>query len=172
VTAHPRSRARTSPASSLAIDRAASVDGHDAEAEAAVALATRLFGPSEPITLLRQEGALRVMGWVLGRGRADCQEAGQLAHIVGIDVVLIADGLYAVSERTASDGADGLSRLDARCEIFDSALAARRYCEEAVSDEAANAARTAALDHSVRRWPPFRGGSAADRLGRVPFLLD
>jgi hypothetical protein len=156
----------------VAIDRASSAHGLDAEAQAAVALANQLFGPPEPITLLRQEGALRVVGWVLGRGRADCQEAGQLAHIVGIDVVLIADGLYAVSERTASDGADGLSRLDARCEVFDSAAAARRYCEEATSDETVTAARTAALDHAVRRWPPFRGGSAAERLGRVPFLLD
>jgi hypothetical protein len=154
------------------IERARSANGLDPEAQATVALAHQLFGPPEPITLLRQEGALRVMGWVLGRGRADCQEAGQLAHIVGIDVVLIADGLYAVSERAASDGADGLSRLDARCEIFDSALAARRYCEDAASDETATAARTAALDHAVRRWPPFRGGSAADRLGRVPFFLD
>lgn len=156
---------------SAARDDPASADQR-VEAQAAVALATELFGPPEPMTLLRQEGALRVLGWVLGRGRADCREAGQLAHIVGIDVVLIGDGLYAVSERTASDGADGLSRLDARCEIFESAAAARRYCEEAASDQMATAARSAALDHAVRRWPPFRGGSAADRRGRLPFVLD
>jgi hypothetical protein len=144
-----------------------------AEAEAAVALARERFGAPEAMTLLRQEGALRVMGWVLGRGRADCREAGQLAHIVGIDVVLTEDGTYAVSERTATDGMDGLSRLDARCQLFDSAAAARRYCEEdEAGDETRRAARVAALDHAMRRWAPFRGGSAADRLGRIPFLLD
>jgi len=124
------------------------------------------------MTLLRQEGALRVFGWVLGRGRADCREAGQLAHIVGIDVILIGDGLYAVSERTATDWADGLSQLDARCEVFDSAAAARRYCEDEAGDDTRKAARVAALDHAVRRWPPFRGRAAVDRLLRIPFLLD
>lgn len=137
-----------------------------------MALATQRFGAPEPLTLLRQEGALRVMGWILGRGRADCRESGQLAHIVGIDVVLMADGLYAVSERTATDGADGLSRLDARCEIFDAVTAVRQYCEEPSGDATATAARTAALDHAVRRWPLFRGGTAADRLRGLPFLLD
>lgn len=169
MTAYPRAtRMPPSPG-----EDGESAAGRRAEAQAAIALATELFGPPEPMTLLRQEGALRVLGWVLGRGRADCREAGQLAHIVGIDVILIGDGLYAVSERTSSDGADGLSRLDARCEIFESPAAARQYCEEAASDQTATAARTAALDHAVRRWPPFRGGSAADRRGRaLPFVLD
>jgi hypothetical protein len=122
--------------------------------------------------LLRHEGALRATGWILGRGRAECREAGQLAHIVGIDVVLTGDGLYVVSERTATDGVDGLSRLDARCEIFDSATGARRYCEGVSGDALREAARHAALDHAVRRWPPFRGKSAASRAVRVPFQLD
>jgi len=124
------------------------------------------------MVLLRQEGALGVVGWVLGRGRADCQESGQLAHIVGVDVVLTGDGVYAVSERTATDGVDGLSRLDARCELFESAAAARTYCEDAPGDEARKAARVAALDHAIRRWPPLRGGSAVGRLYTVPFKLD
>src|SRR5579864_6980674 len=130
------------------------------EAEAAVALANQRLGKPEPIILLRQEGALGVVGWVLGRGRADCREAGQLAHIVGVDVVLTGDGRYAVSERTATDGVDGLSRLDARCELFDSPAAARTYCEETDGDDTRRAARVAALDHAMRRWPPLRGGSA------------
>lgn len=125
------------------------------------------------MTLLRQEGALRVMGWSLGRGRAECREAGQLAHIVGIDVILVGDGRYAICERTATDGEDGLSRLDARCAIFDSAIAAATYCQESDGDATRGAARLAALDHATRRWPPFRGG-AGRRPGSVsfPFALD
>jgi hypothetical protein len=140
--------------------------------QAEIALARELLGDPEPIMLLRHEGALQAVGWILGRGRAECREAGQLAHIVGIDVVFIGDGLYAVSERTATDGVDGLSQLDARCEMFDSVAAARRYCEEVSGDATREAARHAALDHAVRRWPPFRGRSAATRAVRVPFQLD
>jgi hypothetical protein len=136
-------------------------------------LAREMFGEPEPMTLLRQEGALRVMGWSLGRGRAECREAGQLAHIVGIDVVLVGDGRYAICERTATDGEDGLSRLDARCALFESATAAANYCQESDGDATRQAARTAALDHATRRWPPFRGG-ASRRGGAIslPFELD
>jgi hypothetical protein len=143
------------------------------EAAAAVALAREMFGEPEPMTLLRQEGALRVMGWSLGRGRAECREAGQLAHIVGIDVILVGDGRYAICERTATDGEDGLSRLDARCALFASATAAGSYCQESDGDATRGAARLASLDHATRRWPPFRGG-AGRRTGSVsfPFALD
>ena len=143
-----------------------------AERRAAVALAEQLFGHPEPMVLLRHEGALRILGWILGRGRAECCQAGQLAHIVGIDVILIGDGLYAVAERTATDTQDGLSRLDARCVMFESAEAARRHCEDAAGDQTRRAARVAALDHAIRRWPPLRGVSATERLVRVPFQLD
>jgi hypothetical protein len=143
-----------------------------AEARATVALANQMFGQPEPLVLLRHEGALRVMGWILGRGRADCRQAGRVAHIVGVDVMLFGDGHYAVAQRTATDTADGLSRLDARCEVFRSADAVRRYCLEAACDEIRRAARVTALDHAVRRWPPLRGVPPADRLVPMPFLLD
>ncbi len=144
------------------------------EAALAVALAAEQFGDPQPLTLLRQEGAVRVLGWMLGRGRAECREAGQLAHIVGIDIILVADGRYAVSERTASDGADGLSRLDARCEFFDSALAARARCESMSGDSTREAARVAALDHATRRWRPFRGTPhrGVPVPAPLPFQLD
>jgi hypothetical protein len=172
VTARHGTAARVRSLSPATPEGADAADAAAAEAQAAVVLAKELFGEPQPMMLLRQEGVLRVMGWILGRGRADCREAGQLAHIVGIDVILMGDGYYAVSERTATDGMDGLSRLDARCQQFDSAAAARSYCEDEAGDETRKAARVAALDHAVRRWPPFRGGSAADRVGPIPFLLD
>lgn len=147
-------------------------DALRSEAAAAVAHARETLGEPEPMTLLRQEGALRVMGWTLGRGRAECREAGQLAHIVGIDVVLIGDGRYAVCERTATDGEDGMSRLDAQCALFDSPTAVRMYCQQSDGDATREAARMAALDHATRRWSPFRGN--ASRRGRIslPFTLD
>jgi len=132
-----------------------------------------MFGEPEPMALLRQEGVLRVMGWTLGRGRAECREAGQLAHIVGIDVVLMGDGRYAVCERTATDGEDGLSRLDARCALFDSPMAANEYCQEEDGDATREAARFAALDHAMRRWPLFRGSASRPAGGMpLPFALD
>jgi hypothetical protein len=113
------------------------------------------------------------MGWTLGRGRAECREAGQLAHIVGIDLVLMGDGRYAVCERTATDGEDGLSRLDARCAVFDTATAAHSYCQEQDGDATREAARFAALDHATRRWPPFRGSKPRPPGGiSIPFALD
>jgi hypothetical protein len=173
MSARPRPHSPASPApDGTAGDTSATTNAAAAEVKAANALANQLFGEPERVTLLRQEGALEVLGWILGRGRADCREAGQLAHIVGIDVVLIGDGRYAVSERTATDGVDGMSRLEAQCELFASATAARRYCEEGAGDDTQKAARAAALDHAVRRWPPFRGVAAVDRLLRIPFLLD
>jgi hypothetical protein len=138
-----------------------------------VALARETLGEPEAMALLRQEGVLRVMGWTLGRGRAECREAGQLAHIVGIDLVLMGDGRYAVCERTATDGEDGLSRLDARCAVFETAIAAHNYCQEQDGDATREAARFAALDHATRRWPPFRGSKPRPPGGiSIPFALD
>jgi hypothetical protein len=142
------------------------------EAAAAVVLARETFGEAEPLTLLREEGALRVVGWTLGRGRAECREAGQLAHIVGIDIVLIGDGRYAVCERTATDTEDGLSRLDAQCSLFDTVEAARSHCHDSDGDQTAQAARMAALDHATRRWAPFRGAARRASKVSLPFALD
>jgi hypothetical protein len=107
--------------------------------------------------LLRQEGALRIIGWTLGSGRAEARDQGRLAEFVGIDVVLIGDGRYAISERMAADGVYGLSRLEARCEVFDTLVEARQYCEDIEGNSTRVAARLSALDHATRRWPPFRG---------------
>jgi hypothetical protein len=122
-----------------------------------LALAFETFGEPEPLMLLRQEGALRILGWTLGSGRAESRDQAQRAEFIGIDVVLIGDGRYAISERMAADGVYGLSRLEARCEVFDTFVEARRYCEEAGGDSTRVAARLAALDHATRRWPPLRG---------------
>jgi hypothetical protein len=138
-----------------------------------VAIAYRLFGEPGPMVLLRQDGALRILGWSLGSGRAECRQEGRLAQLVGIDVVLIGDGRYAVSERIATEGKDGYSRLEAWCALCDSPAEVRRHCEDGGGDDTRAAARLAALDHATRCWPPFRNGSA--RFGDVlpfPFALD
>lgn len=140
-------------ASSAATKAYSSVSSPDAPE---LALAYETFGQPEPLMLLRQEGALRILGWTLGSGRAESRDQEQRAEFVGIDVVLIGDGRYAVSERMAADGVYGLSRLEARCEVFDNLVEARRYCEEAGGDSTRVAARLAALDHATRRWPPLR----------------
>jgi hypothetical protein len=125
------------------------------------------------MTLLRQDGALRILGWTLGSGRAECRQDGRVAQLVGIDVVLIGDGRYAVSERTATEGKDGFSRLESTCTLFESPSEVRCHCENGRGDATRAAARVAALDHATRYWPPFRAGSA--RLGDalpLPFALD
>jgi hypothetical protein len=78
-----------------------------------------------------------------------------------------------VSERTASEGGDGQSRLDARCAVFDSPGEVRRHCEEGLGDSIRMAARHAALDHATRRWPLFRSSERrrVDSLP-LPFALD
>ncbi len=140
---------------------------------ASVALALEMFGEPAPMTLLRQDGALRILGWTLGSGRAECRQDGRVAQLVGIDLVLIGDGRYAISERIASEGKDGLSRLDATCVLFASPAELRNHCENGVGDATRAAARVSALDHASRSWPPFRARSA--RSGDVlplPFALD
>jgi hypothetical protein len=139
----------------------------------AVALAYEMFGEPGPMTLLRQEGALRILGWTLGSGRAECQQDGRLAELVGVDVILIGDGRYALSERMATEGKDSLSRLEAWCVVLDSPGQVRQHCEEGANDATRAAARRAALDHATRCWPLFRSG--ASRPGTalpLPFALD
>jgi hypothetical protein len=139
----------------------------------AIALAHKMFGAPTPMMLLRHGGTLRILGWTLGSGRAECQEDGRLVQFVGIDVVLIGDGRYAVSERTATDGGDEQPRLEARCSVFDAPGEVRRHCEESDSDASRTAARLAALDHATKRWPLFR--STERRWGDalpLPFALD
>jgi hypothetical protein len=89
-----------------------------------------------------------------------------------VDILLVSDGQYAVSERVATDGADGLSRLDAACRLFDTAGEAREYCEQPVEDETRGAARMAALDHATKRWAPFRGKRPRRKSAELPFPLD
>jgi hypothetical protein len=138
----------------------------------AIALAHKMFGEPTPMMLLRQGGTLRILGWTLGSGRAECQEDGHLVQFVGIDVVLIGDGRYAVSERTATDGGDGQSRLDARCTVFDAPAEVRRHCEDGHGDSTRTAARLAALDHASRRWPPFNPERRGVNALPLPFPLD
>jgi hypothetical protein len=138
----------------------------------AVALALQLLGESAPLAVTVDGMSFTVNGWELGSQRADSMDAEGLACWVSVDILLLENGRYLVREHRATEGTDGMIASDSSGSIIESGAELRAYCTEHTPDPLRAAARVAALDKVMRRWPPLRNpsGRARNTPLVIPFL--
>jgi hypothetical protein len=140
----------------------------------AVPLAEQLFGKAIPQAISSDGMSFSVAGWELGAQLADSVDAAGLAVRVSVDILLIENGRYVVREHRASVDEDGMIAPDSAAVILESGAEVRSYCTEHSGDPLRAAARVAALDNAMRRWPPLRTPSGRARKTPlvIPFLID
>jgi hypothetical protein len=140
----------------------------------AVALAMQLLGAPAPLAVTADGMSFTVLGWQLGSQSADSMDADGLACWVSVDILLLDNGRYVVREHRATEGTDGMIESDSNGSIIESGAEARAFCTEFTSDALRGAARGAALDNAMRRWPPLRSpfGRARKTPLVIPFLID
>lgn len=116
--------------------------------------------------------AVSFMGWKVGSGRVDCDDAGTKRSIT-VDLLFSETGKYALCERTETVLADGATRLEASVVLFTSAKDVRRFVENGLgaSDPVRDLATVAALDHSAKIWPWLRRHSRRVGSYTLPFAL-
>jgi hypothetical protein len=150
------------------------IEHRDDEIAAAVEAVRAHLGAPTSILVLSEEGPRTAFGWTIGRGRADGRDGAKLSRNVGIDVVLTTEHWFVISERLATEDADGAAQLDAHCATFATAAEVRSHCEATTFDPMWDAARRAALDDAARHWPALSRRAQPRRTGPVvlPFSLD
>jgi hypothetical protein len=146
----------------------------DDEVSAAAEAVRAHLGAPQSILVLSEEGPRTAFGWTIGRGRADGRDGARLSRNVGIDIVLTTEHWFVISERLATEDADGAAQLDAHCATFANAVEVRAHCEATTFDPMWDAARRAALDDAARHWPSLSRRGTHRRTGAVvlPFSLD
>jgi len=150
------------------------LEPRDDDVNAAVEAVRAHLGPPTSILVLSEEGPRTAFGWTIGRGRADGRDGLRLSRNVGIDVVLTTENWFVISERLATEDADGAAQLDAHCATFATSAEVRAHCEATTFDPMWDAARRAALDDAARHWPALSRRARSRRTGPVvlPFSLD
>ena len=150
------------------------LESRDDDVNAAAEAVRAHLGPPTSILVLSEEGPRTAFGWTIGRGRADGRDGLRLSRNVGIDVVLTTENWFVISERLATEDADGAAQLDAHCATFATSAEVRAHCEATTFDPMWDAARRAALDDAARHWPSLSRRPGARRTGAVvlPFSLD
>jgi hypothetical protein len=150
------------------------LEPRDDDVSAAVEAVRAHLGPPTSILVLSEEGPRTAFGWTIGRGRADGRDGPKLSRNVGIDVVLTTDNWFVISERLATEDADGAAQLDAHCATFATSVEVRAHCEATTFDPMWDAARRAALDNAARHWPALSRRGHGRKTGPVvlPFSLD
>jgi hypothetical protein len=140
----------------------------------AVPLAMQLLGSPAPQAISSDGMSFTVGGWSLGSQLADSVDAEGLACTVSVDILLIENGRYVVREHRASKDEDGMIAPDSAAVILESGAEVRAFCTEQSGDSLRAAARVAALDNAMRRWPPLRSASGRARKTPlvIPFLID
>lgn len=140
----------------------------------AVPLAMQLLGAPAPQAISSDGMSFTVAGWTLGSQLADSVDAEGLACTVSVDILLIENGRYVVREHRASKDEDGMIAPDSAAAIFENGAEVRSFCTERSVDPLGAAARVAALDNAMRRWPPLRTPSGRARKTPlvIPFLID
>jgi len=140
----------------------------------AVPLAMQLLGSPAPQAISSDGMSFTVGGWSLGSQLADSVDAEGLACTVSVDILLIENGRYVVREHRASKDEDGMIAPDSAAVILESGAEVRAFCTEQNGDPLRAAARVAALDNAMRRWPPLRTASGRARKTPlvIPFLID
>ncbi len=140
----------------------------------AALLAERLFGAPVALALVACGMAARTPGWTIGHAFADSVDQDGLACWVNVDIFLLTDGRYVLQEHCATEGSDEMIASDASGILFDSAVALRTQCTERAAEPLRDAARAAALDDAMRKWPPLRrsDGRANATPLKLPFSLD
>lgn len=140
----------------------------------AIPLAMQLFGDPAPQAISSDGMSFTVAGWELGSQLADSVDAEGLACTVSVDILLIENGRYVVREHRASKDEDGMIAPDSAASILESGADVRSFCTEHSGDPLRAAARVAALDNAMRRWPPLRNPSGRARKTPlvIPFLID
>ncbi|HEY8795788.1 MAG TPA: hypothetical protein VIM15_12655 [Gemmatimonadaceae bacterium] len=140
----------------------------------AVALAMQLFGAPAPLAVTADGMSFTVPGWELGSQSADSMDADGLACWVSVDILLLENGRYVVREHRATEGTDGMIESESNGSVIESGAEARAFCTEFTPDALRAAARGAALDNAMRRWPPLRSPSGRARKTPlvIPFLID
>jgi hypothetical protein len=129
----------------------------------AVALAMQLLGDPATMAVNADGTSFTAPGWELGSAKADSMDADGLACWVSVDILLLENGRYAVREHRASEGSDGMIASDSSGATLASGVEVRNFCTEHPTDALRDAARCAALDNAMRRWPPFRSTSGRAR---------
>lgn len=135
----------------------------------AVALAVELLGEATPLAVNADGMSFTIPGWELGSQSADSMDADGLACWVSVDLLLLENGRYVVREHRATEGADGMIASDASGSLIESGAEVREYCIAFTSDPLRAAARGAALDNAMRRWPPLR--SSSGRARKTPLVI-
>ena len=135
----------------------------------AVALALQLFGAPAPLAVTADGMSFTVPGWELGSQSADSMDADGLACWVSVNILLLENGRYVVREHRATEGTDGMIESDSIGSILESGAEARAFCTEFTPDSLRAAARGAALDNAMRRWPPLR--SPSGRARKTPLVI-
>jgi len=152
-------------------------DGGDPDA---IPLAMQLFGAPAAQAISADGMSFAVEGWELGSQRADSTDSEGKCW-VRVDILLIENGRYVVREHRASedsssavDEEDRMIATDSTAAIFDNGAEVRSFCTEHTGDRLSTAARVAALDNAMRRWPPLRNPSGRARKTPlvIPFLID
>ena len=140
----------------------------------AVALAMQLFGAPAPLAVTADGMSFTIPGWELGSQSADSVDADGLTCWVSVNILLLENGRYVVREHRATEGTDGMIESESTGSIIESGADARAFCTEFTTDALRAAARGAALDNAMRRWPPLRNPSGRARKTPlvIPFLLD
>ena len=140
----------------------------------AARLAEQLFGPPAPLALVASGMAAQPPGWTIGHAFADSVDQDGLACWVNVDIFLLTDGRYVLQEHCATEGSDEMIASDASGTLFDTAVALRTQCTDRAAEPLRDAARAAALDDAMRKWPPLRrsNGRADTTPLKLPFSLD
>lgn len=140
----------------------------------AVALAVQLFGAPVPLAVTADGMSFTVPGWELGSQSADSMDADGLACWVSVGILLMETGRYVVREHRAIEGTDGMIESESNGSIIEGGAEVRAFCTEFTADALRGAARGAALDNAMRRWPPLRSPSGRARKTPlvIPFLID
>jgi hypothetical protein len=146
----------------------------------AIPLAMQLFGAPAPQAISADGMSIAVEGWELGSQRADSTDSEGTCW-VRVDILLIENGRYVVREHRASEDPnsaiaeeDRMIATDSAAAILESGAEVRSFCTEHTGDRLRAAARVAALDNAMRRWPPLRNPSGRARKTPlvIPFLID
>jgi len=150
------------------------LESRDDEVNAAAEAVRAHLGAPTSILVLSEEGPRTAFGWTIGRGRADGRDGPKLSRNVGIDVVLTTENWFVITERLATEDADGAAQLEAHCATFATSAEVRAHCEATTFDPMWDAARRAALDDAARHWPSLSRRPGHRRTGAVvlPFSLD
>ena len=140
----------------------------------AVSLAMQLLGEPAPLAVTADGMSFTIPGWELGSQSADSMDAEGLACWVSVDILLMENGRYLVREHRATEDTDGMIASDSAGSIIEGGAEVRAFCTEHTPDPLRAAARVAALDNAMRRWPPLRNPSGRARKTPlvIPFLLD